>query len=216
VQELLELGAVHAINTTDEDWQDDLKTQCNKYQPRLAFDAVGGELTGKILHVMPNGSVIKVYGGLANELCTVSPGDFIFGNKKLEGFWLNEYVKTKGLVGLALWNRKQKSLLGSDLKTTVKEVVDIENIGAALRSYLDNMAAGKVLLTARKGDKAGKGKEKKEEVAEEEEQGTSTQEQDIKDRTKFPSSEEIVLGSEVETKQEGDSGDSGDVGASST
>eukprot|EP01089_Gocevia_fonbrunei_P001795 TRINITY_DN1169_c0_g1_i1.p1 TRINITY_DN1169_c0_g1~~TRINITY_DN1169_c0_g1_i1.p1 ORF type:complete len:446 (+),score=124.93 TRINITY_DN1169_c0_g1_i1:90-1427(+) len=178
VQPLMELGAIHVVNTSDEEWQEDLKEQCAKYRSALAFDAVAGDLTGQILHIMPKGTVIKVYGGMSEALCTVSPGDLIFANKKVEGFWLTDYIKSKGLVGLALWQRKQKALLGGELKTDVREVVDIEKFGYALRTYADNMSAGKILITAKSTDEGSSTQAAGSAVTEGEEENTQVVEEE--------------------------------------
>jgi NADPH2:quinone reductase len=146
IDELKSLGACEVYSTTSDDWKTAFKQKCAELKCTLAFDAVAGPLTGEILHAMPKGSVVKVYGGLAEDLCRVSPGDLIFQRKRLEGFWLSDYIKTKSMVGLFLWQRKVKSLLNSTLNTHVRGVYTLEQFPQAVDSYLKNMSAGKVLL----------------------------------------------------------------------
>ena len=42
----------------------------NYLSATVYFDAIAGEITGKILEVMPNGSTVYVYGGLSMQSCS--------------------------------------------------------------------------------------------------------------------------------------------------
>ncbi len=44
----------------------------------IAFEAVGGDLTGRVVAAMPDCSTCYVYGLLDNKPCAVDPTQFIF------------------------------------------------------------------------------------------------------------------------------------------
>jgi len=156
VEALLKLGAKQVFDTSSKDWEQELTESCKKHSCKLAFDAVAGSLTGKILQCMPPGSVIKVYGGLSEQACTVSPIDLVFQDKKVEGFWLSAYIKTKYTVGLLKWQKNLKELIKTDLKSDVQGEYRLEQFGAALLQYTSNMSAGKILIAPTKLEKEDK------------------------------------------------------------
>ena len=64
-----------------------------KLNATICFEAVAGELTGKILSVMPPKSVCYVYGLLSGAKCSeIDPIDLIFKEKEVKGFWLTSYL----------------------------------------------------------------------------------------------------------------------------
>eukprot|EP01121_Diplochlamys_sp_Union-15-3_P006449 TRINITY_DN1693_c0_g1_i1.p1 TRINITY_DN1693_c0_g1~~TRINITY_DN1693_c0_g1_i1.p1 ORF type:complete len:523 (-),score=117.65 TRINITY_DN1693_c0_g1_i1:57-1625(-) len=150
IEELKRLGAVEVFNTSNEGWEKDFSTYTRSVNCQLAFDAVAGELTGKLLRAMPKGSVVKVYGGLAEQPCSISPSDLIFEDKKLEGFWLSRYIQAKNLIGLVMWQQQVKNTIASDLRSDIQGVYPLEQFAEGLSKYVSNMSAGKVLLAPRR------------------------------------------------------------------
>ena len=79
VQECKAAGATHVFNSTDKDFHEQLKSAAKQENATLAFDAVSGDLTGRVLAAMPYGlncidsfshppgSEIQVYGLLSLE-----------------------------------------------------------------------------------------------------------------------------------------------------
>jgi NADPH:quinone reductase len=113
----------------------------------LGFDAVSGELAGTVLNAMPNGSTLRVYGGLSEQgPQKVSSRDLIFKQKTLAGFWLTDYIKHKSLYGLLQWSWTVMGNLQTDFAQDVAEVVPLERIHDALGNYVGDMGRGKVLI----------------------------------------------------------------------
>jgi len=167
VEELKALGAKYIFNTSEENWKEEFKATCAELNCTLAFDAVAGDLTGQVLHNMPKNSVVKVYGGLSEKPCVIPPSDFIFQNKRVEGFWLVEYIKTRSKAKLFMWQREIASLLPTVFASSIAHVYTLEEVGTAISTYTQNMSGGKILFAPQGLDKAekgegeeGKGKEK--------------------------------------------------------
>jgi len=162
-----ETKAEYVLNSENDDWISELTSLCNKFNCKLAFDAVAGEMTGNLLKALKPGGTVKVYGGLsAKGPSGFSTDQFIFKEKKVEGFWLTKWLENKGFVGLAIMSRKLRSSLGAELTSKVRGVASINDTGPAIGDYLHNMTAGKVLITAVKGEnnlKYGEGEEEEEE-----------------------------------------------------
>jgi len=177
IKELTDIGAKAVFSTSSDDWKEHFKAKCAELNCTLAFDAVAGDTTGLILHAMPKGSCVKVYGGLSEQPCHIPPGDFIFQNKRVEGFWLTQYLTTKSYVKIYLWQRKVVSLLNTLCKTNIAATYSLDQISEALASYRSDMSKGKVLIVPNKddgepapkddvvdADAEGKGKEKETET----------------------------------------------------
>jgi NADPH2:quinone reductase len=146
VERLKHDGAVHVLDSSAEGFEEQLRVLCHKHHVRLAFDAVGGELTKQVTSVMPRGSKIVVYGALSGENCQMSPNSLIFEGKSMEGFWVTEWIKTIGFISkLRMANDVQK-LLTSDLSTHVQARFPLDRVKEALSLYKEKRSAGKVLL----------------------------------------------------------------------
>jgi len=140
-------GAMHALDTSQTGWKDQLKVLCDHHAVHIAFDAVGGALTSEIAQAMPKGARVIVYGALAGENCQISPRSLIYENKRLEGFWLTEWVKKQTLWQKLRMVHGAQKLLSSDLKTDVQARFPLEKIQEAIELYKTKRTEGKVLLS---------------------------------------------------------------------
>ena len=93
VELLQKSGAVHVLDSSEAGFDEQLRVLCERHHIRLAFDAVGGELSARVTSAMPKGSKTVVYGALAGKNCETNPASLIFEDKKIEGFWLSESMK---------------------------------------------------------------------------------------------------------------------------
>jgi len=139
-------GAEHVLDSSDEDFDERLLELCARLGATAAFDAVAGELTGRILRAMPAGSRAIVYGALSQEGCLIDPRSLIFEGKAVEGFWLSDWLRAKNVLGKFLVARKVEGLLRGELKTEVRARLPLEEAAEGLRSYEQEMTGGKVLL----------------------------------------------------------------------
>ena len=67
-------GAKFVLNSSEEGFDQKLKELASAHDARIAFDAIGGETTGRILAALPNGSTCYTYGALDGKPCSVHPG----------------------------------------------------------------------------------------------------------------------------------------------
>ena len=52
-----------------------------------ALDSVGGEESGQLLHQLGEGGQLMTFGAMANQPMIVDPGDLIFKQTTIKGFW---------------------------------------------------------------------------------------------------------------------------------
>lgn len=140
------LGAKIVLNSSEPGFDDQLKKVCREMKVRLAFDAVAGEMTGRVLQAMPSRSRVTVYGALSVEGCLLHPGDFIFRGKSIDGFYLPNWLYRQSLVSQLLTAYRVQRLLTTDLQSTVYARVPITDGVKGIETYTANMTGGKVLL----------------------------------------------------------------------
>ncbi|HEY6291463.1 MAG TPA: zinc-binding dehydrogenase [Terriglobia bacterium] len=149
--ELRSLSAEHILVSTDADFDRQLKQLAGRLQATLAFDAVSGELTRRVLDAMPKGSRVLVYGALSLEAAQANPQSLIFEGKEVGGFWLTRWLADKSLPARFRISRQVQNLLTSDLRSEVQARLPLEAGAEALDRYAGNMTAGKVLFVPRVG-----------------------------------------------------------------
>ncbi|CAE7644887.1 mecr [Symbiodinium microadriaticum] len=97
------LGAEIVVVSSEPDWEDKLKTIIKERNIHLAFDAVAGEMSGKLLSLLPVTGSLFVYGKLASEGCShIQPIDLIYRRKKVEGFYLGAWIMQGDSVSMVL------------------------------------------------------------------------------------------------------------------
>ncbi len=91
---LKEVGAAHVLNEKAPDFKAALREVVKAEQPRIFLDAVTGPLASVIFDAMPKGARWIIYGRLDPDTTVIrEPGQFIFQQKHIEGFWLVEWMR---------------------------------------------------------------------------------------------------------------------------
>lgn len=86
-------GAAHVLNSEAPDFKARLAATVREEEPRILLDAVTGPVAAAIFHVMPKRARWIVYGRLDTATTTIrEPGQLIFMHKRIEGFWLSEWM----------------------------------------------------------------------------------------------------------------------------
>lgn len=140
------MGAEHVLNSIDPGFEQDLLGLCNKLGASISFDAVAGEMSGRILRAQPRGSRMLIYGGLSLKPPEIDLEALIFGEKHIEGFWLSAWLRHRNILSQLRVARQVQELLGSDLKTEIRTRLPLEKAADGLAQYAADMTAGKVLL----------------------------------------------------------------------
>lgn len=143
-----ESGVRHVLSTDAPDFDAALKALSKKLRCRMAFDAVGGDLTGRLVEAMGRRSEVLVYGALALQAISVNPGTMIFKGVTLRGFWLTDWLMSRSLPQQILLSRAvTKALRGGFAESRVAGVFDLDRGVDALAAYTAAMSAGKVLIS---------------------------------------------------------------------
>lgn len=149
VEKLKSAGREYVLDTNDESFKQNLMQLAAELKPTLAFDAVGGELSGIMLNAMPEGSGLMVYGGLSGAGITgIDPMGVIFRGKYVRGFNLNTWLtlltedEFAGVTG-----KVQDMILSGAISTRIQATYPLDRVVEGLRAYIKSMSEGKILFT---------------------------------------------------------------------
>jgi NADPH:quinone reductase-like Zn-dependent oxidoreductase len=142
---LRRLGAKHILNSDVPDFDHQLRDCCRQLGASLAFDAVAGRMTARLLDALPPEGRVVVYGGLAGEAINIESGALIFNQRHIEGFYLARWVAHQNPLALLAMQRRLYQL-GDLTHATIQLRAPLEDVQRAITSYEANMSAGKVLL----------------------------------------------------------------------
>jgi len=146
VELLRRLGAEYVLNSSESEFDKRLRELCHQLGASIGFDAVAGEMSAIVLRAQPRGSDLLVYGALSVQPSHADPASLIFEGKRLEGFYLTAWLRSKNLLAQLVLARQVQELLRSDLKTEFQAKLPLQEALRALQQYAVNMTAGKVLL----------------------------------------------------------------------
>ena len=131
---------------------DDFLTQFSELAKQLEtttfIDAVSGELSGKMLELMPSNSQLMLYGALSGEnLSHIGARDLIFYGKDVTGFNLIQWFETTPREKImSVTKNLQEKMLKGEIKTEIYKKVKLEEVSGSLIRYILNMSAGKVII----------------------------------------------------------------------
>jgi NADPH:quinone reductase-like Zn-dependent oxidoreductase len=147
VEELLRLGADAVICTRDESIEERVPAITGGDGVRFAVDAVGGATGAAVASALgPDGRML-LYGTLSGEPLPVDPRVLMVGSKRIEGFWLSEWVRRQRPLPMLRLFRQIKHLMGTGILTTgVGASFPLDQIRQAVQRAEQPGRDGKVLL----------------------------------------------------------------------
>lgn len=125
-----------------------MKKLSHELHADYCFEAIGGEMTGKIIKNMPKKSIVELYGVLALEptLSKIEAGDLLFNHKTVRGFLLPNWLEDKSLLGKLGIIRRLGKMLKQELQSHVSQEFGLEQFKEAIETYMSSMTKGKVLI----------------------------------------------------------------------
>ncbi|MCI0638688.1 MAG: zinc-dependent alcohol dehydrogenase family protein [Gemmataceae bacterium] len=145
--ELRALGADEVLSTQADDVVSKVKAFTGGEGVRYAVDAVGADTGLTAVRCMGSGGRLLVYGTLAGQPIPLDPRLLIAGQKRIEGFWLSDWVRQQGALTMLRLFRQIISLMRSGVLTTVVQAAfPLDQIREAVRLAEQPGRTGKVLL----------------------------------------------------------------------
>lgn len=145
--ELLRLGGDAAIATNDETVDTRVHDLTGGEGVPFAIDAVGGATAVAVVRSLAADGRMLVYGTLSNEPMSLDQRLLMVGNKRIEGFWLSEWVRRQGvLTMLRLFRQVRRLMRAGVLTTDVGTSFPLSDLKAAVRHAETPGRQGKTLL----------------------------------------------------------------------
>lgn len=141
-------GESHVICIMNPDFETRLHQLSHELNAVMAFDAVGGDMSGMMLNAMPPGSELVIYGGLSGKPAGMfNTLDIIFKGKKVSGFNLGDWKKQKSEAEFAaVSDYLQQLIMDGSLQTKIQASFRLDEVQQAIEQYIRNMSAGKILF----------------------------------------------------------------------
>lgn len=117
-------------------------------RPKLGIDAVAGEATMRLGQSLADGGVIVNYGMLSGAPCAVSPGDVVFRDISLRGFWLAKWFNTATPEQMReTYTRLTGLVANGTIHVPVEATYPLARAADALAHAAREGRGGKVLIT---------------------------------------------------------------------
>lgn len=148
VGRLTSLGAAHVLVSDAPDFDAQLRTVCKAEKPVVFLDAVTGKLGGRVFAAMGNGARWIIYGRMDTGATGIpEPGQLIFQDKRIEGFWLTKWMRDQTPdKRFAIVMAAQTRFATGAWTTDVTEIVPLGEAVARLPAALAR-PDGKVFIT---------------------------------------------------------------------
>ncbi len=145
---LNELGVTEILNQNDEDFAQKLVAAMKTHKPQMFIDAVVDETSTQIFNAMGKNSTWLIYGSLSPDLPPLSnPGELIFQNKVIRGFWLTPWLTATSLEDkIGVFGEVQARFGDGRWNTDVGATLSIDKVMDDLAEVLKD-PRGKVFLT---------------------------------------------------------------------
>jgi NADPH:quinone reductase-like Zn-dependent oxidoreductase len=145
------MGESHVLDSSVAGFEDALRDAVRRLGVTIAFDAVAGEMTGTLVDVLPKRSTVVVYGALSLEKCGgVDPIQLIFSDKRVEGFYLGDWLIRKSLPARFRTVRKGQALVADGtLRTHVARRIRLDDLREGLTDYVRKLSEGKAIILLR-------------------------------------------------------------------
>ena len=147
VAELAALGVEDVLCTQVEGWRDEARQRLGKEAARAAVDSVGGSASADLCALLGNGGVLVSFGAMGGEPMHVPPGDVIFRDVQVRGFWGSRTSREMAAERKrALFAELIQRALDGQLRLPVDAIYDLEQVAEAAAASLRPGRGGKVLL----------------------------------------------------------------------
>jgi NADPH2:quinone reductase len=146
-EELQRLGGTACIATNEESLVERVQQLTGGEGVRHAIDAVGGATGSEVIRTLAGGGRLIVYGTLSGQPVSFDPRQLMVGQKRVEGFWLSEWVRAQNIATmLLLFHRIGRLMRQGVLTTEVGGRFPLDQIRDAVRQAEMPGRQGKVLL----------------------------------------------------------------------
>ncbi len=148
IEELKQEGADYVLNSESADFEARLKDLAAKEEATVAFDAINGDFTDKLVSLLPANSTVHVYGSLGGVVKYRLIDEIKFDdNKTVSGLFYLTYIgEFKQRGELAKFYEEIHTSLKTTFRSEVHKIYPVDEILEAIAYYEKNSSKGKILI----------------------------------------------------------------------
>lgn len=143
-----EQGGEYVLNSSDANFETQLRAKAEELKATFWLDAIGGAFTQQLAEAAPYNSTFLLYSRLSGANSVIDARTALNKNLHFHGWFLANWLKEKNLLQVILTAQRAQSLLATDLRSPVSKRMPLAAVQEALDTYQKNMTAGKILLVA--------------------------------------------------------------------
>ena len=145
--ELEALGIKNNIDTSQEDWKDQVRHIVGDDDISAAVDSVGGESSGDLLSLLGHYGTLASFGLMSGKPMVINPTHMIFKQAVMKGFWGSKLSQEMSVENKQrLVDELIDRAVAGKLKLPVEATFDLADITKAVDGKLQSGKKGKVLL----------------------------------------------------------------------
>ncbi len=147
VAELQASGIANAVSTAENGWQDRVREITAGAAIRVGVDSVGGTASGDLAALIGDNGQVVVFGSMTAQPVVIPPGEFIFRNLTLRGFWGSSVMaRLPQERRAALMGEVIGRVMSGDLPLPVDGIFGLDRPADAVRASLTPGKVGKVMF----------------------------------------------------------------------
>ena len=148
-KELEALGIAHVVSTAEEGWKKKARGFAGGADIVYGIDSVGGKGAAQILSLLSDKGTLVSFGSMSGEPMEVDSGEMIFRQKKVEGFWLSQFMpRLAPADAAAMIGSLVKKVASGVIELPVAAVFPFERAPEAAAASVKASRHGKVLFRA--------------------------------------------------------------------
>ncbi|KAA0927247.1 zinc-binding dehydrogenase [Psychrobacter sp. ANT_H56B] len=147
IKELEALGIKRNINTSDDDWKNQVKAILGDEKISAAVDSIGGESSNDLLALLGHGGILASFGIMSGKPMVLDPTHIIFKQATIKGFWGSKISQEMSVENKQrLVDELIERANNGNLKLPVEATFDLADILKAVDGKMQSEKNGKVLL----------------------------------------------------------------------
>ena len=147
IKELEALGIKHNINTSNDDWKDQVKAILGDEKISAAVDSIGGESSNDLLALLGHGGTLASFGIMSGKPMVLNPTHIIFKQATIKGFWGSKISQEMSVENKQhLIDELIERANNGNLKLPVEATFDLADSLKAVDGKMQSEKNGKVLL----------------------------------------------------------------------
>jgi len=133
---LKNLGAQNVLDQNDSDFEMKLQETINDLKPTVAFDCIGGHMSGLLLKCLPKYSMLVNYGSLGSKtLEGIDATDLRMRMKIVRGFTFYDWIREQHEIDRNKMYKYISENLNTLFKTNIAARVDLINFKDGLKLF---------------------------------------------------------------------------------